>query len=201
MAPVAIRKAIADLGKSSYISVITGFWYEYTLAMSASFGIDFANRTATFFDEGETRISVSTLPQVGRAVAALLSLPIQPSVDNEPSLSDFTNKPVYINSFTINQKDMLISALRVTDTKEADWTITNEPSHERYATGIKEIGEGKRVGWAKMMYSRLFYPDGCGNFEHSKGTSNRVLRLPVEDLDEATREAIERSKRSNYLSE
>lgn len=64
LAAVAIRKAIADLGKGSYISVITGFWYEYTLAMPASFGIDFANRTATFFDEGETKISVSTLPQV-----------------------------------------------------------------------------------------------------------------------------------------
>lgn len=169
--------------------------------MPESFGIDFANRTATFFDEGETKISVSTLPQVGRAVAALLSLPINPSTSDEPSLSDFTNKPVYINSFTVNQKDMLASALRVTDTKEAQWTITKEPSHERYATGVKEIGEGKRLGWAKMMYSRLFYPDGSGDFEYSKGTNNAVLGLPVEDIDEATREAIERSKRSNYISE
>lgn len=61
---VAIRKAIADLGKSSYIAVSTGFWYEWCLAMPAGFGIDFANRTATLFDEGETKISTSTLPQV-----------------------------------------------------------------------------------------------------------------------------------------
>jgi len=61
---VAIRKAITDLGKSAYIAVCTGFWYEWCLAMPAGFGIDFANRSVILFDEGETKISTSTLPQV-----------------------------------------------------------------------------------------------------------------------------------------
>ena len=61
---VATRKAIADLGKSSYIAVSTGFWYEWILSIPAGSGIDFAKRTVTFFDEGETKISTSTLPQV-----------------------------------------------------------------------------------------------------------------------------------------
>ena len=60
----ATRMAIADLGKSSYIAVCTGFWYEWSLAIPAGFGFDFANRTVTLFDEGETRISTSTWPQV-----------------------------------------------------------------------------------------------------------------------------------------
>jgi len=63
-AKVATRKLIADLGKSSFIAVVTGFWYEYTLAMPASFGIDFAKRAAHFYDDGETKISVSTMAQV-----------------------------------------------------------------------------------------------------------------------------------------
>lgn len=87
---------------------------------------------------------------------------------------------------------MLESALRVTGTKEEDWTITKEPSQERYSSGIKEIQEGKRVGFAKMMYTRVFYPDGCGDFEH-KGTLNNLLGLPQESIDEATKVAIERS--------
>ena len=61
---VATRKGIADLGKSSYIAVSTGFWYEWGLAVPAAFGIDFANRAVNFYDEGETKISMSTLPQV-----------------------------------------------------------------------------------------------------------------------------------------
>ena len=64
MLVVATRKGIAELGKSSYIAVSTGFWYEWGLAVPVAFGIDFANRTVTLFDEGETKISMSTLPQV-----------------------------------------------------------------------------------------------------------------------------------------
>ena len=65
MLAVATRKAITDLGKSSYIAVCTGFWYEWLLAVPAAFGIDFAKHTVTLFDEGETKISTSTRSQVG----------------------------------------------------------------------------------------------------------------------------------------
>ena len=112
----------------------------------------------------------------------------------EACLDNFKNKLIYINSFTVSQKDMLESAYRVTGTKETDWTITKEPTQGRYSSGIREIQEGKRSGFAKMMYARVFYPDGCGDFEHTKGTLNGLLNLPTEDIDEATRAALERSK-------
>ena len=63
-AAVAIRKAITDLGVSNYISVSTGFWYEWSLAIPAAYGIDLLNRTATLFDEGDVKITTSTWPQV-----------------------------------------------------------------------------------------------------------------------------------------
>ena len=138
--------------------------------------------------------------QVGRAVAALLSLPIKPEGSNkEACLENFKNQVVYINSFTVSQQDMLESAFRVTGTKKDDWTITKEPAQERYMSGIKEMKEGKRIGFAKMMYTRVFYPDGCGDFEHNKGTLNKVLDLPQEDIDEATKVAIERSKAPSWV--
>nr|POE85420.1 hypothetical protein CFP56_43736 [Quercus suber] len=192
---VAVRKAIAELGKSNFISVVTGFWYEWSLAIPAAFGIDFVERTATLFDDGETPISTTTWPQVGRGVAALLSLPIKPEGPNkEACLEALKNQVVYMNSFTVTQKEMLASALRVTGTTDADWTTTKEPSHERYAAGLEQIKEGQRIGFAKMMYTRVFYPDGCGDFEHNKGTLNAMLGLPKEDLDAATQRALERSK-------
>jgi hypothetical protein len=49
------------------------------------------------------------------------------------------------------------------------------------------------------MYTRVFYPDGCGDFEHNKGTLNKVLDLPHEDIDEAIKVAIERSKASSWV--
>ncbi|KAK4945986.1 hypothetical protein LTR10_014788 [Elasticomyces elasticus] len=194
---VATRNLIEELGKSSYIAVVTGFWYEWSLALPHGFGIDLVNHNATFYDEGETKISTTTWPQIGRAVGALLSLPVKAEdTDGEACLEHLRNKVVYINSFTVSQKDMLDSARRVTGTTESDWTITKEPSRERYASGVQEWKDGKYIGLAKILYTRIFYPDGCGDFEH-KGTLNSMLALPQEDIDEATNVALERAKIGN----
>ena len=45
------------------------------------------------------------------------------------------------------------------------------------------------------MCGRVFFPDGCGDFEHNKGTLNGVLGLQKENLDDATREAAQRAKK------
>lgn len=89
---------------------------------------------------------------------------------------------------------MLASVLRVTETKESDWTITKEPAQERFSIGASEMKQGKMEGFAKFLYSRIFFPDGCGDFERSKGTLNNLLGLPKEDLDEFTKIAVERQK-------
>jgi uncharacterized protein YbjT (DUF2867 family) len=59
----------------SYVSLDCGTWYEWSVALGESwFGFIIPERKVTFFDDGETHVSVSTWPQCGRAVAALLSL-------------------------------------------------------------------------------------------------------------------------------
>ncbi|KAE8550070.1 hypothetical protein EYB25_008601 [Talaromyces marneffei] len=159
------REALGELRNSSYIGVSTGFWYEWSLPMPLAFGFDITHRSVTFFDEGEAKASVSTWAQVGRAVAALLSLPVQAEEGKgDGFLKNFKNKDVYINSFTINQKEMFDSLLRVTGTKPEDWTITNEIAEERLAAGLKEMQEGKHSGFAKKLYTRVFFPDGFGDY-------------------------------------
>ena len=195
------RKEIAEIGVSSYISVTTGFWYEWSLAIPPSFGFDFTTKTATFFDDGETKISSSTWAQVGRAVAALLSLPIKPEDGNtERCLENFKNQVVYVNSFNVSQKDMLNSVLRVTGDKPEDWTIHKESARERWASAAKALQGGDRMAYVRMMYTRIFFDDGNGNFEARKGTSNKLLGLPQESLDEATARSIERADSSPWAS-
>jgi hypothetical protein len=195
------HKDIAAAGVSSFLSLATGFWYEWSLAIPPSFGFDFPSKTATFFDDGETPISISTWPQVGRAVTALLSLPIKPEHGNtERCLEHFKNQIVYVNSFTISQKDMFDSVLRVTGDTPADWTINKEPARERYASAAKALQGGDRMAYVRMMYTRIFYDDGCGNFEARRGVSNEIMGLPKEDLDEATARAIERAGADPWAS-
>ncbi|KAJ3055735.1 hypothetical protein HK097_009476 [Rhizophlyctis rosea] len=182
----ATRKEIAELGKSSYISVGTGFWYEWSLAIPDAFGFDIQNRKVTFFDDGETKISTSTWPQVGRAVASLLSLPLQTLTQT------YSNRLIHVSSFTVSQKQMFASLLRVTNTSESDWQITYEPTTERFDKAKEEVAQGNFRAYAKLMYTRVFYKDGTGDL--TGRLEDEKLGLVEEDLDEATGRAVERSK-------
>jgi hypothetical protein len=191
-ARVKIRHLIEQVGKSAYISFITGFWYEYCLAMPQAFGFDFANKEVTLFDEGLTKVSLSTWPQIGKAVAALLSLPM--SSKEGACLEQFRNKAVVIDSFTVSQRDIFASVLRVTETMEDQWTIKKEAAKERIATGLAEVEAGNRGGMAKAFFTKVFIPGMGGDFEHEKGTVNAILGLEKGDLDTATERAIRRSE-------
>ncbi|OQO14056.1 hypothetical protein B0A48_00932 [Cryoendolithus antarcticus] len=192
--PARARIAEKGNGKTCYISVMTGFWYEWSLAITPAYGFDFEKKTVTFFDDGKTVTNMSTWPQCGRAVAALLSLPIEAESGAKTSLSAFKNGVVFVSSFGISQKDMFESALRVTGTKEDDWQISYEPAEERFTNAVEKMKTGDQKSFVTMLYTRIFYKDDCGHFEKTKGLQNGVLGLPVEDLDEATAAAIKRSK-------
>jgi hypothetical protein len=127
--------------------------------MPPAYGFDFKNRAITLFDNGETKISTSTWPQIGRAVASLLSLPIHAEEQNKGfCLEQFKNRQVYISSFTVSQNDIFESVLRVTQTDMDDWKVNKEPVKDRYNTGVEQMQKGDRIGFAKMMYSRVFFP-------------------------------------------
>lgn len=127
-------------------------------------------------------------------MARLLSLPIKSEGSNaDGSLEKFQDQVVYVKSFTVSQKEMLESVFRVTGTDTSQWTITNVAAAERYTIGLREMKEGQRAGFAKMLYTRIFYKDGFGNIE-SKGPLNAVLGLPEEDIDEATKIAVARAQ-------
>ena len=196
-AKAAARKYIEQLGNSSWIGLACNFWYEYSLGSgSNTFGFSFKDRTVAFIDDGTTRINTSTWPQCGRAIASLLSLKVLPDDENDksPCMARFRNKYCYISSFLVSQKDIFDSVLRVTETSANDWTVTNEGHKERYDSGVALLQQGNRSGFGRLLYTRMFYPNGDGNYEASKGLDNDVLDLPKEDLDEHTKIGIEYSK-------
>ena len=191
----APRKLITDLGKSSWIAVSTGSWYEWSLSMPFAYGFDFEKRTVTLFDEGDAHVTVSSWPQVGRAVAALLGLKIRPDGpdDTSPTLEQFKNKWCYPISFNITQKDMLASVLRVTQTSSEDWTITKEPTRQRFDTAVQEMKKGDSAAFVRGLYTRAFFPDEPVNVERWRGGShNAVLGLQEEQIDQYTKAGIDR---------
>lgn len=179
---------IESLG-ASYVAMVCGFWYEWSLALGEPwFGFDIKNKKVTFYDDGKTVINASTWKQCGRALAALLCLPEDGA---SPAVAQWKNKPFYIASFRVCQRDMLDSIHRVTGSTDKDWEITHEPTAQRHKNGLEELKNGIQTGYAKAMYARVFYPNGDGDFESSRGLANEVLGLPKEELDEATKGAVE----------
>jgi hypothetical protein len=188
-----------SLVKGTYDSVVAtgvpftvfvcGFWYEWSLGLGKNwYGFDIKNKEVTFYDDGETKIDTTTWDQCGRAMAAFLGLPESGAT---PSFDDWKNKPLYINSWRISQRDMLDSLNRVLKTTDADWKIEFQSAKERYEDGQKEMANGDFTGFAKLLYARMFYKDGSGDFSSTNTLANEALNLPKESLDEATQRAVD----------
>lgn len=187
----ANRDEVTRLGMQ-WVTVCCGFWYDYSLAGGdARFGFDFDRRSLTIYDDGNTKNSTSTLAQVGRAVAKVLSFNELPEDENDTSvtLSRFLNRGVYIKSFVVSQSDMFESVKRVTGTTDADWTITHEDTRKRYEDGLAQVKVGNMAGFSKMLYARGFYPEDSSDL--SAKAQNELLGLPEESLDGATKAGID----------
>ncbi|KXH51540.1 hypothetical protein CSAL01_05530 [Colletotrichum salicis] len=163
-------------------TLVCGFWYEFILAGGAErFSFDFPNRTVTFYDDGSTKINTSTLGQCGRAIAQVLSLNVHAAGNEKdgPTLSQFRNRPVYVSSFLVSQKDMFESVLRVTGATEGDWKIKYQDVKQRYAEGKAEMEKGDMTGLVKLLYARDFFVNGGGNYEASRGLHNGTVGIHV----------------------
>jgi hypothetical protein len=162
--------------------------------MTDRYGFDMPNKTVVFYDDGKQKIHTSTFPQVGRAVAALLSLPLSSSANyNGKTLEDYRNKFIHVASFKVSQKDMFESLLRVTGTKESDWKISYQPSKERFEQAHAAMLSGKDpTAFGRMLYARGFFPGKESPTDFDKyGLDNEALGLPQEDFDEFTKIAWE----------
>lgn len=178
-----------------WITVCCGFWYDYSLAGGESrFGFDLDKRTLTLYDDGNTKNSTSTLTQVGRAIAQVLSLPVSPANDSDKNLtlSTFVNKPIYLQSFLVSQNDIFESVKRVTKTSDSDWNVTHEPSRKRYEDGLAQVKAGNMAGFPKLLFARALFPDDPS--VHSEKVQNELLGLPEESLDEATKAGVDMVK-------
>ena len=128
-------------------------------------------RAVRLYDNRTTKVSTTTLAQVGRAVEKLLELP--PS-----TLEQHRNKFVHVHSFNVSQMDMLRALEKATGTTEADWNIKKVPVDEAIANGKAEFGKGNRMGMVDVLYGiKLQAGDGWQlrgkDLERSSGAGRR----------------------------
>lgn len=184
-------KKIEELGLKR-TSLCSSFWYEFSLGQPDAYGFDLPAKKVTLFDDGDVKINTTTWTQCARAVAAWLSLKAIPedSDDTSATVQTWTNKPLYVSSFLVSQRDMLSSIHRVEGDCTADWKISHQGVKETYKRGMGMLQEGNMAAFQTVMYSRSFFPGGGGDYETVRGLDNGLLGLPKESLDEATARAL-----------
>ena len=154
----------------------------------SGFQIDIKNKTALLLDSGTAKFNTTNLATVGLAVARLLSLPV--TSDSFSSLSDFGNKFVYISSFLISQREILDLVQKLTQTTDADWSITHIDGQAWIDDGPAKIARGDNTGVFNIAFGNMMTEGLGGNYETTKGVSNAVLGLPKENLEETLKEVI-----------
>jgi hypothetical protein len=187
---VGAMRRIYDVEETGvpWIVVTTGFWFEWSLALGDNwYGIDINNKKAWFCDEGHNTMSTSTWSRCGEAFAALLSLPESGA---SPSLADYKNFPLYVDSFAITQRKLLDSVQRATGTTDGDWDITCEPAEKRYNDGLAEMKTNPQRGFPKALYAQGWSKGGGRDF--TAKLDNEKLGLKSEDLDVVTKKVVEK---------
>lgn len=146
------------------------------------FGISLKDRTARVLNNGTLALSSSTFPQVGRGVAALLSLPVSTLT------SQYKNKFAYVQSFTVTQRQMLDSVQRATGTTDRDWKIESADVDEQIKGGREKMAKGDMSGMMEVAMGNYFKPGHGGNTKEK--SSNAALGLKEEDLDEVVKRVV-----------
>lgn len=176
----AVLREIETAGVS-WTSMVCGMWYEYSLAMGPTwFGFDFARKVLTLYDDGTTRVNLTTWEQCGSAVAALLCFKALPDDANDTSLTvdTWSNKPLVISSFLVSQKAIFESWKRVSGDTDADWTVESESSRERYDKGMQAMTEARdpmsaRMGAAKASFVRFLFQTAAETMTTRAGWTTR----------------------------
>ena len=139
-------------------------------------GFDLQNHQATLINDGRGKWSTTTLATVALAVK------------NAMLASEATaNKVVYVASFTVSQKDVLAALERVT--RDA-WKVEYVDGEQRKKAGMEKVSKGDFSG-APLLLNYLNCVEGHGgNFATYKETSNELLDLPKENLDEVVKSIV-----------
>jgi uncharacterized protein YbjT (DUF2867 family) len=168
------RTLIEEKGMS-WVAIVNNPWFDWSMKQSM-WSIDILNKKATLYNVGNTKFNTATLGQVGRGVTALLSLP-------DEKLNSFKNRPLYLRSFLINQREILDSAIRATGTKESDWEIKTQEPEEAIEASRKAVAAGNPMAFVGEFYTAHMQEGRGGNYEEKAAKDAEVLGLKEENLD------------------
>ena len=172
MPKVEIREYLEEKSKNhpdfSYTAIASGPFFDWCLAVGL-FG-DLKSHEATLWDGGETKVSTTTLPSVGKAVVGVFN-----------NLEATKNKEIRIADTTITQKQ-IIDMVKEIDGKE--WTTKTGSTADAYQLALEEFKKPEpnmQLAVFNMLY-RICFGDEYGTNMEDKLDNDKVgLSLMTEE--------------------
>lgn len=172
---VAYLKSMESTGLT-WTAIHTGQFLDWGLE-SGWFDFDLEKKEAVIYDSGNKAWSTSTLKTASEAVVKVLLKP-----------EETKNRPVFVSSFTLSQRQLLKVLEEVTG---SEWKIETISEKEalRKAEELDEEGALKLKIWLLLCSDRM---DRGANFEKDGVLNNELLGLPVEELREVVKRIVKR---------
>lgn len=145
--------------------MLTGCWYK-TLKLGF-LGISLPSKSAFITDSGSELYPTTTIAQIARAVASILSKP-----------EATANKYLNISSFTTTQNEIVKAGEEVTGLK---WHVTQVTSEERLKEGSERVATGDIRGIGNM-WNYWCSNGGKGRAFKKEELANQLLELKEENL-------------------
>ena len=139
-------------------------------------GFDLKEHKATFLGDGNTRYSMTKIASIGLAVKNAMLVPEKTA-----------NKDIYIDSFTASPKQIVASLEKATG---QNWDVKYVDAEEQKKIGLKKLSTGDLSGGPLMIQYMMTVAGHGGDYALYQETSNELLSLPKQTLDEAVAEVV-----------
>ncbi|KEF51153.1 uncharacterized protein A1O9_12767 [Exophiala aquamarina CBS 119918] len=171
---VEYLKSVQD--KISWTAVVTGALFDWGFDYPGVGGWNVPARTAVIWDGGNIPFEATNLTQTGKAIVAILKNP-----------ESSKNRPIYINSFTTTQNDVLRTLEKAVGEK---FRVTNASVEETWKAGMEKAargGEGQRDGVIATIHAGYYGKGNMNHYSATRGLWNERLGLTQEDIGESIR--------------
>ncbi|KAK1590437.1 uncharacterized protein LY79DRAFT_554613 [Colletotrichum navitas] len=140
-------------GNLSWTSVNNGPFFELVLAFGG-LGPDFRTHTARYHNGGDNLIGTTRISDIAETIAKILR-------DENGLYTEAENKPVYIHSAAVTEKQMTKLAEKVTG---LTFAVEHYDVEELYQDAKAKLAKGDKSAMAQLYY-QMMYGKGYGGSE------------------------------------
>ncbi|KAL4938442.1 hypothetical protein BDV06DRAFT_231853 [Aspergillus oleicola] len=161
----------------SWTGVTSSGLFDWGIA-NGFFQFDIASRTATIWDDGNKKFTLTNEKQLGDAMVSLLKRP-----------EATANKYLYISSVETSQNEILAALEKATSSK---WTLQHTTTEQQVTEGSKKLQAGEFEGAFQLVRAIPFgiTPGLDSNYAKDRPLANDLLGLKEESVQETIQRVV-----------